>query len=273
MARRHRRWRSPRLARRPRRRLIVALAAGASGRRGARAHPPAPRRRSTASTAAAAFAELRRQVELGPRPAGSAASRRLAARLRRALPRGRFEAVPGGLRNVVGAAAGAQAGDRGRRALRHEGDPRLRRRQRRRGRDRGGARARARAAPRQAPRRRARRAALRPLRRRGGPATTATSFSGCAGPGSRSRAAGELRALVPARLRRPTGRPAHRATRARTDALWARAPRRRAGRRRVFPGRAVDDHRRPHPVPARRRPGDRPDRLRLPVLAQDAATT
>ena len=51
-----------------------------------------------------AFAELRRQVELGPRPAGSATSRRLAVRLRDALPRGRFEAVPGhpGLRNVVG---------------------------------------------------------------------------------------------------------------------------------------------------------------------------
>jgi glutaminyl-peptide cyclotransferase len=49
-----------------------------------------------------AFAEVRRQVAIGPRPAGSAASRRLAARLRRALPGGRFEAVPGGLRNVVG---------------------------------------------------------------------------------------------------------------------------------------------------------------------------
>jgi glutaminyl-peptide cyclotransferase len=51
---------------------------------------------------ARAFAELRREVQMGPRPAGSAASRRLAARLRRALPRGHYEAVPGGLRNVVG---------------------------------------------------------------------------------------------------------------------------------------------------------------------------
>jgi glutaminyl-peptide cyclotransferase len=49
-----------------------------------------------------AFAELRRQVELGPRPAGSPASRRLAARLRLALPHGHYERVPGGLRNVVG---------------------------------------------------------------------------------------------------------------------------------------------------------------------------
>jgi Zn-dependent M28 family amino/carboxypeptidase len=49
-----------------------------------------------------AFADVRAQVALGPRPAGSAASHRLAERLHRQLPRGRFEAVPGGLRNVVG---------------------------------------------------------------------------------------------------------------------------------------------------------------------------
>jgi glutaminyl-peptide cyclotransferase len=42
------------------------------------------------------------QVRAGPRPAGSPASRRLAARLRTALPRGAFQDVPGGLRNVVG---------------------------------------------------------------------------------------------------------------------------------------------------------------------------
>ena len=49
-----------------------------------------------------AFRLLREQVQMGPRPAGSPASRRLAERLRRLLPHGRFEAVPGGLRNVVG---------------------------------------------------------------------------------------------------------------------------------------------------------------------------
>jgi glutaminyl-peptide cyclotransferase len=49
---------------------------------------------------------LRRQVALGPRPAGSPASRRLAARLRRALPRGRYQEVPGGLRNVIGSIPG-----------------------------------------------------------------------------------------------------------------------------------------------------------------------
>jgi glutaminyl-peptide cyclotransferase len=53
---------------------------------------------------ARAFAFLERQVQLGPRPAGSAASRRLARLIRARLPRGRFESVPGhpGLRNVVG---------------------------------------------------------------------------------------------------------------------------------------------------------------------------
>jgi Zn-dependent M28 family amino/carboxypeptidase len=52
-----------------------------------------------------AFDELRAEVQLGPRPAGSATLRRLAERLRRALPGGRFELVgpsSSGLRNVVG---------------------------------------------------------------------------------------------------------------------------------------------------------------------------
>jgi glutaminyl-peptide cyclotransferase len=53
-----------------------------------------------------AFALLREQVELGPRPAGSPASRRLAQRLRRLLPNGRFQAVPDGLRNVIGVVPG-----------------------------------------------------------------------------------------------------------------------------------------------------------------------
>ena len=55
---------------------------------------------------ASAFAFLRWQVALGPRPAGSAASRRLAERLRRDIPDGRFQAVPGGLRNVIGTVRG-----------------------------------------------------------------------------------------------------------------------------------------------------------------------
>jgi glutaminyl-peptide cyclotransferase len=58
----------------------------------------------------AAWALLREQVEFGPRPAGSDASRRLAERLRRLLPRGRFESVPNGLRNVVGTLPGREPG-------------------------------------------------------------------------------------------------------------------------------------------------------------------
>jgi glutaminyl-peptide cyclotransferase len=58
--------------------------------------------------AAAAYRHIRSQVELGPRPAGSKQARVLAERLRRELPRGRFEAVPGGLRNVVGRVPGRQ---------------------------------------------------------------------------------------------------------------------------------------------------------------------
>ena len=53
-----------------------------------------------------AFAFVRRQVALGPRPAGSRASRTLAGIIRSRLPRGRFQRVPGGLRNVVGEVPG-----------------------------------------------------------------------------------------------------------------------------------------------------------------------
>jgi glutaminyl-peptide cyclotransferase len=57
-----------------------------------------------------AFAELRRQVELGPRPAGSKRLRKLAERLRKSLPRGRFEPVPNhpGLRNIAGRLPGTK---------------------------------------------------------------------------------------------------------------------------------------------------------------------
>jgi peptidase M28-like protein len=54
-----------------------------------------------------AFAFLRHQVELGPRPAGSGTSRKLAQELRRELPGGSFEPIGGGLRNVVGRIPGS----------------------------------------------------------------------------------------------------------------------------------------------------------------------
>ena len=53
-----------------------------------------------------AFADLRYQVELGPRPAGSETSRELAEWLRDRLPNGRLQPVPGGLQNVVGSLPG-----------------------------------------------------------------------------------------------------------------------------------------------------------------------
>ena len=58
----------------------------------------------------AAWKLLREQVELGPRPAGSDRSRALAERLRDLLPRGRFQEVPGGLRNVIGTVPGRERG-------------------------------------------------------------------------------------------------------------------------------------------------------------------
>jgi glutaminyl-peptide cyclotransferase len=68
----------------------------------------APRPRVDRFDSKAAFRLLREQVALGPRPAGSSASRRLAARLRRLLPNGSFQAIPRhpGLRNVVGRVRG-----------------------------------------------------------------------------------------------------------------------------------------------------------------------
>ena len=57
-----------------------------------------------------AFSLLRRQVDLGPRPAGSPESRALARLLRRIVPRGRYQEVPGGLRNVIGTVRGREPG-------------------------------------------------------------------------------------------------------------------------------------------------------------------
>ena len=53
-----------------------------------------------------AFADLRYQVELGPRPAGSETSKQLAEWLRERLPNGRIQKVPGGLQNVIGSLPG-----------------------------------------------------------------------------------------------------------------------------------------------------------------------
>lgn len=81
---------------------LVAVSAGCGGSETDGGSAPGADR----FDAGRAFADLRMQVDMGPRPAGSIASRALAERLVAALPEGRFEAVPGGLRNVVGELAG-----------------------------------------------------------------------------------------------------------------------------------------------------------------------
>jgi peptidase M28-like protein len=86
--------------------LAAAAAGGAfPGGDGARV---AARPSAHGFDAARAWRLLQAQVALGPRPAGSPASRRLARMIRARLPRGRFERVPGhpGLRNVVGTLSG-----------------------------------------------------------------------------------------------------------------------------------------------------------------------
>ncbi len=70
-----------------------------------------PRARTDRFDGAWAWGLLREQVALGPRPAGSQASRRLADRMASLLPSGRTEAVPGeprGMRNVVGVLPGTK---------------------------------------------------------------------------------------------------------------------------------------------------------------------
>jgi hypothetical protein len=88
--------------------LVVAAASGAFD--GGDARPAA---RAAAAPlevdrfdAARAWSYLRYQVDLGPRPAGSATSSELARWIRGRIPHGRFEPVRGGLRNVVGSLPG-----------------------------------------------------------------------------------------------------------------------------------------------------------------------
>jgi glutaminyl-peptide cyclotransferase len=80
---------------------VLAVAAVSGAFDGAR---PASATRADRFDAARAWTDLRHQVELGPRPAGSATLHALAREIRARIPHGRFERIPGhpGLRNVVG---------------------------------------------------------------------------------------------------------------------------------------------------------------------------
>jgi glutaminyl-peptide cyclotransferase len=86
--------------------VVAALAVLAVGCGESAERPPAataaPAARVDRFDGSRAWAMLRHQVQLGPRPAGSAASRKLAAYIRARLPHGRYEKLPGGLRNVAG---------------------------------------------------------------------------------------------------------------------------------------------------------------------------
>jgi glutaminyl-peptide cyclotransferase len=82
--------------------LVAGCGTAASGRPGSGA--------AVKFDTAAAMHWVRVQVGYGPRPAGSPASRRLAQRLKAALPNGRFQKVPHGLRNVVGSVVGRDPG-------------------------------------------------------------------------------------------------------------------------------------------------------------------
>jgi glutaminyl-peptide cyclotransferase len=85
---------------------LLAAGSAVGGTRlaeGPRAPPPHP---GAPFDGRHAYAVTKLQLSFGPRPAGSAAQRAAAARLVELLPRGRFEAVPGGLRNVVGELTG-----------------------------------------------------------------------------------------------------------------------------------------------------------------------
>ena len=92
---------------------IIAIAALAGGSwpwggagDGSRSLAEAAEPRTDVFNSRRAMRDVRRQVRMGPRPAGSAAARRLARYARAELPRGRLERVPGGLQNVVGTVPG-----------------------------------------------------------------------------------------------------------------------------------------------------------------------
>ena len=190
---------------------------------------------------------------LGQRPAGSPQLRRLAVELRKQLPAGQFEAIPGHPRAAQHRRhdPGAAAGDRRRRALRHRGRPEgLRRRQRRRRRERPrSSRSRARCASSSGPRGRAG-APLRALRRRGGarPDRRLLPRRAARLEGLRRRARERAQGADPARLRRQPRRSAPARATARRSTCGRACARRQPRRARATSSQAgraagiIDDH-------------------------------
>ena len=215
---------------------------------------------------------------MGPRPAGS---RDVAAARARScsdlLPHGRFQAVPGGLRNVVGTVPGREPGYVvRRRALRHQGHPRLRGRERRRRRGTAVVAQLARTLEASAAH-----APVRPLRRRGDARaarpTRLFAQRGLRGSKVAAPRYRDARAMV---LLDFVGdkRPAHPARgllRRATCGGGCARPRPRVGVGAPFPGRDAGRSCSTTTSRSSRQgvPVDRPDRLRLPLLAPASATT
>jgi hypothetical protein len=97
--------------------IACALLIGACGGGGSDPAPVATEAPAAEATVAAAkkvdrfdgdraWKMLEYQVKLGPRPAGSAPSKKLAAYIKARLPNSHYEELPGGLRNVVGKIGG-----------------------------------------------------------------------------------------------------------------------------------------------------------------------
>lgn len=89
--------------------LVLLVCAGlAVARAAVRAPRAGPRSPRASFDEGRALALTRVQLAFGPRPAGSAAARRVGDLLRARLPNGRFEPLAGGLRNVVGSLPGRE---------------------------------------------------------------------------------------------------------------------------------------------------------------------
>ena len=90
--------------------LLVPLAIVACNESGGKTEPSQAAKRPNRFDSERAWGILKYQVNLGERPAGSRASRRLAAYIRRRLPNSSYQRVPGGLRNVIGRVPGREEG-------------------------------------------------------------------------------------------------------------------------------------------------------------------